>query len=73
MAKNKTKRLPAKPVIVDEVKKVSKPVFKSRFSGLVKVDAGQSVPDATVREIEGEKYLEFDGLKGVFFSAKLFV
>lgn len=72
MAK-KSKHKPAKLVIVDDVEKVTTPVFKSRFGGLIKLDAGQTIPNATVREIEGEKYLEFDGLKGVFFSAKLFV
>lgn len=73
MAKKKSKKTVTAALPVEPTKVIKKPVFKSRFSGLVKVDAGQVVPDATVREIEGEKYLEFDGLKGVYFSAKLFV
>lgn len=72
MGKKKTKKLEVAALPVEPTKVIKKPVFKSRFSGLVKVDAGQSVPDATVRVIEGKQYLEFDGLKGVYFSAEIF-
>lgn len=47
------------------------PALKARFSGLIKTDENQP-RYATPKEIEGELYFEFEGLKGVYFSAKLF-
>lgn len=48
-------------------------VFKARFGGLIKVDSAKMPPTAKTVEIEGERYFEFVGLEGVYFSAKMFV
>lgn len=67
MAKNKSKT--AKVI----TKAPQVPILKARFAGLIKL-AGDAVPPTfTTLEIEGQTHYEFAGLKGVYFSAKLFV
>jgi len=58
--------------IVKQVE-AKKPVFKSRFSGLVKIASDANLPAIEMKVIEGNEYFEFVGLKGVYFSAKMFV
>jgi len=59
--------------VTPEVVKPTRPVFKSRFGGLVKAEAGKMPSIATSKTIEGNEYYEFEGLEGVYFSAKMFV
>lgn len=70
MAKKK-KTQPA--VVTPEVEKPTRPVFKTRFGGLVKAEVGKMPAVATSKTIEGNEYYEFEGLRGVYFSAKMFV
>lgn len=67
MAKNKNKTAKG------SISAPPMPTLKARFAGLIKL-AGDAVPPTTTTlEIEGQTYYEFAGLKGVYFSAKLFV
>lgn len=58
--------------IVKQVE-ATKPVFKSRYAGLIKLDEQNNLPEARIRLIEGEQFIEFKGLEGVYFSNKLFI
>lgn len=72
MAKRKSKSQ-QKREVVQKMAKTVKPEIKSRFGGLIKLAPGVEPLDARPYKIEGEDYLEFEQLPGVYFSKKLFV